>query len=88
MVVPGGATGRGRIAGAGLAPAGRPTDTGSGPSAAASRSGQIGKKTAHHWSGASETIRSKAAATDAVAAVTRSRRGPSGGIGIASSRPR
>src|SRR5450759_3032050 len=55
--------------------------------ASPSRSGQIGKKTAHHCSGASATSRSKASAWASMNAVTRSRRVPSAGGTIRSSRP-
>ena len=54
------ATHRGGLGASVVDHAGRPTDTGSWASGAASRSGQIGKKTAHHCSGASAMIRSKA----------------------------
>ena len=47
--------------------------------ASASRSGQIGKKTAHHWSGASAMRSSNAAARRVIVVVTRSRRVPSVG---------
>ena len=56
--------------------------------AARSRSGQIGKNTAHHCSGASSMTRSKARAMAAIVAVTRSRRLPSAGTSTGSRRPR
>ena len=54
-----------------------------------SRSGQIGKKTAHHWSGARATVRSKARASACRYAVRRSRRVPAAGpgTGMGSTRP-
>ena len=52
--------------------------------AAASRSGQIGKKTAHHCSGASSMMRSKPRAMPAIVAATRSRRLPSAGTSTTS----
>ena len=52
--------------------------------AAASRSGQIGKKTAHHWSGASAMSSSNAAARSCIVATTRSRRVPSAGTSTGS----
>jgi hypothetical protein len=54
----------------------------SGSIASASRSGQIGKNTAHHWSGASAMSVSNAAAMRVMVAVTRSRRLPSVGTSI------
>jgi hypothetical protein len=58
-----------------------------GHGAVASRSGQIGKKTAHHCSGASAMTRSNARATDGIVPVIRSRRVPSAGTATGSSRP-
>ena len=56
--------------------------------AGASRSGQIGKKTAHHWSGASAMRSSNAAARRVIVVVTRSRRVPSAGTSIGMILPR
>ena len=56
--------------------------------ASASRSGQIGKKTAHHWSGASAMRSSNAAASRVIVVVTRSRRVPSAGTSIGMILPR
>ena len=71
------------------APGGRTVPSaGAPPAVAASRSGQIGKKTAHHWSGASAMSVSKAAASRVIVVVTRSRRVPSAGTSIGMSLPR
>ena len=57
------------------------------PRPRSARSGQIGKNTAHHCSGASAMTRSKARAIDAVVAVARSRRDPSVATSTGSTRP-
>ena len=66
----------------------RVPSAGAPPAVAASRSGQIGKKTAHHWSGASAMSVSNAAASRVIVVVTRSRRVPSVGTSIGMSLPR
>jgi hypothetical protein len=73
-----------------FAGAGISTSRAGGASGAASpsRSGQSGKKTAHHWSGASAMRSSNAAANRFIVVVTRSRRVPSVGTSIGITRPR
>ena len=56
-----------------------PRSTGRPVIATSSRSGQIGKKTAHHCSGASSMIRSNSAASAVIVPSTRSRRVPASG---------